>query len=748
MTSNAPTAPHAVHFHRTHASPPPISSSPTHNSLNLSEALDLWSQAILLFHAYEWEQSITAHRRLLKHCGTVLIPHAYLWFNIGVIRAHLGEYYLASEALTKAVKTDSSFVIGWYVLGMSFFQLDDFRSAKRRFGTCLALITDGGMGETVDYKEKGLDFVLEKTRVEWNVRQTLFEKNHKQMRAPLLLDTHLSLNRLPAGKLFEPLPGDVQKLMAGTGSRLVVRHEKSITKSVMSDPSTNSEHSRKRTKKGLLVRAKPSFVILHTRSRSSAFNDKRRGTLPSDVRHAPSSTAAVISTPPAYVPVVGIGSLLRQTYTSSSAPPDFYKPLPPLPIITPEGLAIAERSLRPTTEKPRTGNHNQQPTGNLLQKTTGDGSESRPKKIGLFYKHISSSPLAQMVPTPPALQSSAASCHGKMPLPLPPPPANRWPERIDSMWQTMPNQQFRPVPLRNRLPVPSSTLMSSTTCSSARSPEHGSNSVSPFLPPGLSSSWRSFHKASFSDPPPVNRTSYPREPERRAPPVPTVQNFGYATDVSEARTFNPNAMVHQPWTFGPSPPTQYPRSRDSKLRASPAPPMRESESARNFIPVQTIDTNAIVLQPRVFDPNKFDLQLGTFVPLIASGRIGTAELEDTLRMDTSTALAPTSQFNNSYGIDCRIPRMTLPLYLVPSYGIVDQATSNLQPILQARVYQRSGVEGGGTRSIIAEPTDAIHRTPQPEQLEQKDQTDEEISPEPTDLVFLRADRYSGGASRR
>ncbi len=169
-------------------------------SLTYSETIDLWSHATLLYHNLEWEQALSTHRRILRQCGAA-VRKGYLWFNIGAIRAILGEYYLAAEAFAKAIKHEPEFAVGWYCLGISLFELSAFRSATKAFEKCLGSFA---ADESVDYCGQGLDFVLERTRVEWNCRQALLEKNYKKAGALLSLDTRLGLNRMPAERLFEP----------------------------------------------------------------------------------------------------------------------------------------------------------------------------------------------------------------------------------------------------------------------------------------------------------------------------------------------------------------------------------------------------------------------------------------------------------------------------------------------------------------------------------------------------------------
>ncbi|KAI9703733.1 MAG: hypothetical protein M1836_007503 [Candelina mexicana] len=322
--------PNVVRFDDRHV-PTPVNASPaTYISLNLTEALDLWSHAVLLFHSYEWEQAVTAHRRLIKRCENI-IPLARLWFNVGVIRSHLGEYFLASEAFIKAVKVRKDLAIGWFCLGMAVFQLGDFRKAKRPFQRCLSLF--GEATTSIDYRRMGLDFVLEKTRVEWNARQTFFEKNHKQMKAPMPLDTHLSLNRLPAGKVFQPRGQWTAGAGFADGAELALSSSisSSITSSTLSSGSPDTFSPGRRIPNLLRKRSKRRFALDHSASRSL-----EQSTLPVLPPNAPPSVSSVAAR-----------TAEPQINASRSTAPLSYqhKPLPPLPFVSPEALRTLHKRM-------------------------------------------------------------------------------------------------------------------------------------------------------------------------------------------------------------------------------------------------------------------------------------------------------------------------------------------------------------------------------------------------------------------
>ncbi|KAH0542869.1 hypothetical protein FGG08_002729 [Glutinoglossum americanum] len=184
-----------------HLVPSPLNAQPpVFQHGTCADILEAYSQAASLFHAYEYHQAIKAYKRLLRQKQS-LVNEALLWFNIGILRDHLGEHALASEAYEKAVKLDGSFSLGWFCLGNSLSLISNFRRALRVFKICEKTLR----GDSIDYHHYGLPWKLEKTRVTFNIRQTELRKLHKQHKAPL--DHTWSLNRLPAGNIFEPGTG-------------------------------------------------------------------------------------------------------------------------------------------------------------------------------------------------------------------------------------------------------------------------------------------------------------------------------------------------------------------------------------------------------------------------------------------------------------------------------------------------------------------------------------------------------------
>lgn len=314
-------------------------------SLTYSETIDLWSHATLLYHNLEWEQSLSTHRRILRQCGTDL-RKGFLWFNIGAIRAILGEYYLAAEAFAKAIKYEPDFAVGWYCLGISLFELDVFRSAKKAFDKCLHSFA---VEERIDYHKQGLDFVLEKTRVEWNCRQALLEKSYKKAGKPLSLDRHSGLNTMPAGILFEP-PSFESDNELGTDHVAVSTPEPS---SELGPTSSSSGRLRKHLQSLLRNKPKQSAKFEHSDPRLQALDDEvlidsepRKETIVSIL--APSAThrsQSVQAPPPEANPQpTSRGGGQNMKFSNSPTWPKSSKPPAALTFVTARDLSMASNA--------------------------------------------------------------------------------------------------------------------------------------------------------------------------------------------------------------------------------------------------------------------------------------------------------------------------------------------------------------------------------------------------------------------
>lgn len=352
---------------------PPNAAPPTPFNLDPESAAALYSHAVLLFHAYSWHQSIKYHRSILRRDVGGLLPAAHLWFNIAIIRCHLGEYALAVEAFDKAIEHDPELAIAWFCMGIALFQLGDYRRAERRFKQCLACL--GPDVVLIDYKPQGLNFSLEKTRVEFNIRLCLLWKLHKQVKADR--PPSWSLNRMPAGLLIEPDEQQASKKNCPTEAKYQQRDELRLQNS--SIEATHQQEDELR-------------LPLLTKSRSLKNAPKRVLTL---LRRRPRRDIAAAST----------GRVLKATIRSAPSTKETTSGMEIKPLAS-SALYIPTR-VGPHSPLPAT--HNSQPTDAIGRHLRNDSFAIIAPESGLF-KPLPPLPLPPIGSnTPPARRSFAAA---------------------------------------------------------------------------------------------------------------------------------------------------------------------------------------------------------------------------------------------------------------------------------------------------------------------------------------------------
>ncbi|KAI9684215.1 MAG: hypothetical protein M1829_003485 [Trizodia sp. TS-e1964] len=203
------------------------------------EVLSGHRRACVLFHNFSYLQALHVFRSLIRLGGPYICP-TELWFNIGVIRCHLGEYALAAESFSKSVRSaqvekpalategvgenpDPEFAIGWFAWGISLFELKDYSNAEKVFGKCLELL-EKKSNDQINYSWKRLNYVLNGAKVEWNIKQATSEMLRLQKKVPVV---SAGINRIPAELIFEGIvmqrAGLVQQTrpLQGDGSKVV-----------------------------------------------------------------------------------------------------------------------------------------------------------------------------------------------------------------------------------------------------------------------------------------------------------------------------------------------------------------------------------------------------------------------------------------------------------------------------------------------------------------------------------------------
>ncbi|KAL1632308.1 hypothetical protein SLS56_003723 [Neofusicoccum ribis] len=213
-------------------------------TLSIQEAKEIWQHTVLLFKHYDWSEAVVYTQRLLRRSRhTPGINRAAVWANLGILRMHLGEYYLALEAFTKAMREAGISAAGAgsvgadtrggsgsdptrrphrrrdasretaavypFLAGLAAYHLArsggdapaaGLRAARRLFLACLALLPVGV--EEVDMRSRGLAWTLERLRVVWNARICGVEAAWEEGTAGLVAGKRWGVNGMPGGLCF------------------------------------------------------------------------------------------------------------------------------------------------------------------------------------------------------------------------------------------------------------------------------------------------------------------------------------------------------------------------------------------------------------------------------------------------------------------------------------------------------------------------------------------------------------------
>lgn len=198
----------------------PLSSTPPQESgeppLTIATTHQLWTQALTVTPPSPFI-SLTRLRRLIRTVNlqpeTLLTPTQLspLYLNIALILAFLGEYFLAAESFQKALELDSKSTIGWHGLAGMNFLLGNWEAARKAWKICSVCF---GAREVVKYRvwkiggngteaevSRDRRWVLDRAKVEWNLRFTSFEKTLElEQQKHQVWD----VNGIPAGLVFGP----------------------------------------------------------------------------------------------------------------------------------------------------------------------------------------------------------------------------------------------------------------------------------------------------------------------------------------------------------------------------------------------------------------------------------------------------------------------------------------------------------------------------------------------------------------
>ena len=202
------------------------------------EFLRQWHRAIFHYHIHEpWECS-SIFKRLIKTLRrsdtddsrqqeTRKETLARLYFNLGILRAYDGEFFLAGKAFQNSIDCREDLVIAWYGRGLSDFFLEKYKDAYDAFSKACWLIEQKRSSKITtniidwrflplskDYHPLGSDVLaitswdLRLIRIEWNRRRAgmMFEPSFSYEQRH-----QFTVNGIPAGFMLPP-PDDILSL--------------------------------------------------------------------------------------------------------------------------------------------------------------------------------------------------------------------------------------------------------------------------------------------------------------------------------------------------------------------------------------------------------------------------------------------------------------------------------------------------------------------------------------------------------
>ncbi|KAK5125479.1 hypothetical protein LTR85_000589 [Meristemomyces frigidus] len=162
-----------------------------------SEHLDIWEHAALLYHGYEWQDSVDAFQYLARQ-----VSHSKLrtvcMLNAGLIQARLGDFADAAHTLETAAKGDQTFILTPYLLGIVEWELGNTIKAEACLEVCFRALRGGD----VSYTAYGLEFVLQADNVRRQLNALKDSLRLTGQQKPTLLVGAI----LPAECIFEAPP--------------------------------------------------------------------------------------------------------------------------------------------------------------------------------------------------------------------------------------------------------------------------------------------------------------------------------------------------------------------------------------------------------------------------------------------------------------------------------------------------------------------------------------------------------------
>jgi hypothetical protein len=161
-----------------------------------------WHATIEALNNYHIEESLRRTKDILASCMSQNYTHprtAFLLANIAILHWHLGELNNAARYMLAAVAQQQDVAMFRYLYGCLSWEMGEWREAWGAAEGCLKRSADGL--ERVDCRPLGLDFVLERQWVEWNLEKAEGKARFDDGEA-------VGIWRMPGLKIFKPVDED------------------------------------------------------------------------------------------------------------------------------------------------------------------------------------------------------------------------------------------------------------------------------------------------------------------------------------------------------------------------------------------------------------------------------------------------------------------------------------------------------------------------------------------------------------
>lgn len=153
---------------------------------SMQQTLTYWNEAMGYFHRYDWQEGLAFFRKAILHVPRDASDMLWrLWANIGLVYSHLGQDFKAQASFFRAAKLDPKNAILWFLKGCAEYSMVDsagarvawdfgrrkkeeckcYEAASWSFRRCLKCM---GRLEKIDCRPYGLQFELERVKVQWN----------------------------------------------------------------------------------------------------------------------------------------------------------------------------------------------------------------------------------------------------------------------------------------------------------------------------------------------------------------------------------------------------------------------------------------------------------------------------------------------------------------------------------------------------------------------------------------------------